>query len=306
MAYASGEGDPAVRDHLVGWLSEAEDLLALVPGGRARSYREKLAALRVIVGVTLAPTPFTLPPDVLPSGPLGTFPNVYDAFFGAGRRADLLEAVRRLGVQTRASVVDTLTAGADLALGLAQMSAAEGERQAQFGAGLAIAGHERQTRQIAGDLLGPLRAEVAARAPGRDELAGAFEQAVAFVGEMRRFWAARADAVPRPTSAHILARHGRLGMVRTPPLTVHAEGHPPDTELADLVATRFHTVVAQAYRDGRARLATLAAAEPATARAAAARSRQRRPAGPQGGPLPARSAPAVAPGAKAGGGRRGR
>ncbi|MGH9277039.1 MAG: hypothetical protein ACRD12_02870, partial [Acidimicrobiales bacterium] len=116
-----------------------------------------------------------------------------------------------------------------------------------------------------------VRGRVAARPP--DPLARAFEEAAsstgivtaaaavpAYVGQMRRFWATRTAVEPRPTSAHILARHGRLAMVRVPRMSVHTGGRAPDADLAAMTAARFRASVGTAYRDGRARLATLARA----------------------------------------------
>ena len=107
-----------------------------------------------------------------------------------------------------------------------------------------------------------LRADAEGRQP--DPLATAFEQAVtsggfalvggaipAYVGEMRRFWATKRPPVPPPTSPHILARHGRLGGVRVPRITVRASGRVADRQLAALVAARFHDAVGEAYVGGR-------------------------------------------------------
>jgi hypothetical protein len=57
--------------------------------------------------------------------------------------------------------------------------------------------------------------------------------------------------VPPPTSPHILARHGRLGGVRVPRLTVRANGRVADRQLAALVAVRVHDAVGEAYVGGR-------------------------------------------------------
>jgi len=73
----------------------------------------------------------------------------------------------------------------------------------------------------------------------------------AYVAEMRRFWATKRPPVPPPTSPHILARHGRLGGVRVPRITVRASGCAADRQLAALVAARFHDAVGEAYVGGR-------------------------------------------------------
>src|SRR5262249_19123304 len=73
----------------------------------------------------------------------------------------------------------------------------------------------------------------------------------AYVGEMRRFWATRRPPLPPPTSPHILARHGRLGGVRVPRLTVRVSGRVADTRLAALVAARLHDAVGEADFSGR-------------------------------------------------------
>ena len=108
-----------------------------------------------------------------------------------------------------------------------------------------------------------LRAGAESRQP--DPLATAFEQAVD-VGRVRarrrrdprvrrrdaallgHEATARAD---RPTSPHILARHGRLGGVRVPSMTVRANGRIADRQLAALVAARMHDAIGEAYVGGR-------------------------------------------------------
>ena len=275
IGMAVGEAVGSVRSALESWFGAADRALSVVPGDTAASYRAKLAAAGEVVDIVLTPTPFTYPPDVMPTGPLAGFPDIYESVFGGGRRALLLDSVRTFGDELRAGVVGTLRGGAALAGGLADMAGAEGERQATFGAGLHLREWERGSRGVAHDLFSPLEGDVRSRMAARraDPMALAFDDAAAsvgiaaagaavpaYVGEMRRFWAARATPVEHPTSAHILARHGRLAMVRVPRLTLHAEGREPGADLAAQAATGFRGAVGTAYRDGRARLAALASA----------------------------------------------
>ena len=75
---------------------------------------------------------------------------------------------------------------------------------------------------------------------------------------MKRYWSAQSEAQRHPTSAHILARNGRLAMVRVPRLVVNAPAGEPERELAEVIGARFRTVVTQSYVDGRNRIAQLA------------------------------------------------
>ena len=202
----------------------------------------------------------------MPTMPLAGFPDVYDAFFGGGREAALVASVDAFGVEVRGGIRTSLDGAAATFEALGNTFAAEADRAASMGS-------TARMRELAGDsaafaerVFGPeadrLRADAEARQP--DQLALAFEQAVssggfalvggaipAYVGEMRRFWATKRPPVERPTSPHILARHGRLGGVRVPRMTVRASGRVADRQLAALVAARFHDAVGEAYVGGR-------------------------------------------------------
>ncbi|MGH9279372.1 MAG: hypothetical protein ACRD12_14860, partial [Acidimicrobiales bacterium] len=211
-----GDAVTGVRNALVTWFTAADLALAtgqVVGPAALGDLRAKVAALREAVFIVLTPTPFTYPPDVMWTGPLAPFPNLYEEVFGGGRREQLVESVRSLGDELRAGVVGTLRGGADLAGGLARMSEDEGRRQARFGAGLSLRERESTSRAIAHDVFSSLgdevRGRVAARPP--DPLALAFEEAAmstgivtaaaavpAYVGQMRRFWTARTAVEPRP------------------------------------------------------------------------------------------------------------
>ena len=244
--------------------------------------RARVAALRTVFNLTLSPTPFTYPPDVLPTGPLAGFPDVYTAVFGGTRRADLLDAVRQAGTELQASMHELGTAGAGLAAGLARTAEDELRRQAVAGAGLQLGDRWRSEGALVGGLVQPLRDDLVARAAGApsDPLAEAFEQAAgaggivaaaqavpAYVGQLRSYWETRSQQREHPTSAHLLARRGRLAMVRVPRLTLTAHDRIPGEALASETADRFHDVVLGAYREGRGRMAVLArpAGEPAPA-----------------------------------------
>ena len=270
--YAAGRAVPAIRERLDTWLDRLSTIVYVTPF--TGDLHERIDAARDIVNLVLTPSPFTYAPDVLPTTPLAGFPDIYQAFLGGGRRAELLASVARLGSEAEVGVISSLRAAQGLARGAAMLSAAEGERQARLGAGLNLPERERAGRALAASLFGPLRSEVEARAAATpaDPLALAFDAAVAgggitaaagavpaYVGRLRDRWTVRTQATAHPTSAHILARHGYFAGVRVPRLTVRAENHLADADLATATATRFRSVVGRAYLDGRARMAVLQA-----------------------------------------------
>jgi hypothetical protein len=227
--------------------------------------RAKVNALASIFNIVLTPTPFTLPPDVMPTGPLAKFPDVYEAFFGGGRAATFLSTIDRFGTETRAGIRTGLGGAATLLEDLGTTFSTEADRAASMGSVARMRELALDSAEMAERVFGPEaeRARQQAEARGPDELGLAFEQVVAsggfalvgnaipaYVGELKRFWARRAP-VERPTSPHILARHGRLGGVRVPRMTVRAPGRTPDATLASLVSARFHDAVGEAYASGR-------------------------------------------------------
>src|SRR5207245_1064354 len=150
--------------------------------------------------------------------------------------------------------------------------AAEADRAASMGSPARMRELAADAASMSERVFGPeaerVQAQIGAHRP--DELALAFEAAVtdggfrlvgkaipAYVGEMRRFWERQRPPAERPTSPHILARHGRLGAVRVPRMTVRAPGRTPDAGLARDVAARFHDAVGNAYVDGRRQLEQL-------------------------------------------------
>jgi hypothetical protein len=242
-----------------------------------KNLREKVAALASILHITLTPTPFRYPPDVLPAGPLAGFPDVYQDFFGGTARADLMAAVQNAGSALQGGVHAWLTSGAELSAGLATAARDELGRQARFGAGLGLGQRFEAEGALVHGLFGPLRADLTQRADTEpaDPLAQAFDQAVrtggiaaaaaavpAYVGELRRYWAARGASREHPTSAHLLARRGRLAAVRVPRLTMNARGRAPGAPLAAETADAFRDAVRDAYRDGRDQMALLAGGGP--------------------------------------------
>jgi hypothetical protein len=242
-----------------------------------KNWREKAAALASILHITLTPTPFRYPPDVLPAGPLAGFPDVYQDFFGGTARADLMAAVQNTGSALQGGVHAWLTSGAGLSAGLATAARGELDRQARFGAGLGLGQRFEAEGTLVHGLFGPLRADLSQRAGTEpaDPLAQAFDQAVrtggitaaaaavpAYVGELRRYWAARSASREYPTSAHLLARRGQLAAVRVPRLTMNAPGRAAGAPLAAEAADAFRDAVRDAYRDGRNRMAVLAGGEP--------------------------------------------
>lgn len=260
---AAGQGDPDLRARLHDALDRLSTVAHYTPF--TGNLDERLAAARDIGDLILSPTPFTYPPDVLPTTPLNAFPNVYEAIFGGGRRAALTDTVRRLGVDAHGSILDTLRVGQQLADGAVALSATEGLRQGRVGAALRLPERELAERGIVESLFAPLRDDTETR--DADPLAVAFEGAVsiggiataataipAYIGQLRDYWTVRRDPRNHPTSAHILARRGRFAGVRVPRLVVGAAGWRADEPLAVVVATRFRSAVADAYREGLARM----------------------------------------------------
>jgi hypothetical protein len=263
-----------LRDELDDFFDNVDDVLRaadLVID--VKDMREKAAALASILHITLTPTPFRYPPDVLPSGPLAGFPGAYQDFLGGTARADLMAAVQSTGTALQGGVHASLTSGAELSAGLAAAARDELDRQARFGAGLGLGQRSEAEGALVHGLFAPLRADVSRRAETEpaDPFAQAFDQAVrtggiaaaaaaipAYVGELRRFWAARTVSRKYPTSAHLLARRGRLAAVRVPRLTMNAPGRAPGTPLAAETADAFRGAVRDAYWDGRDRMAVLA------------------------------------------------
>lgn len=226
----------------------------------------KLEAIQQICNIVLTRKPFPFPPDVGPIGALAGFPDLYQAFFGGGREAEFLAAIDTFGLEARAGVHGALGGAATLMGDLAETFAREADRAAVLGSPARLRELAVDAGELSERVFGPeadrTRADAAARPP--DVVGATFEEAVtsggfalvgaaipAYVGEMRRFWE-RPRPRPEPvTSPHILARHGRLGGVRVPRMTVNAPRRRPDRALATLVADRFHTEVGAAYVRGR-------------------------------------------------------
>lgn len=225
----------------------------------------RVDALAKAFDIVLTPTP-PPPPDVMPTTPLAGFPDVYDAFFGGGRDGALVASIDALGVEVRGGLRSALGGSATMFADLGTTFAAEADRAASMGSVARMRGLAADAAVLSERVFGPeadrLRAGAESQRP--DPLATAFEQAVtsggfalvggaipAYVGEMRRFWATRRPPVDRPTSPHILARHGRLGGVRVPSMTVRASGRTADRQLAALVAARMHDSIGEAYVTGR-------------------------------------------------------
>ncbi|WP_068924260.1 hypothetical protein [Planobispora rosea] len=262
IGIVTGQAATGVRDRVVGFLLAVRGVLWLV---RATDRAAKVGALAELLGIVLTPTRFTLPPDVLPAGPPAGFPDVYTAFFGGGRREDLLAAVDRLGTEARAGVRGVLTAGSALVSELGRTASAPvelaGDPAALRRAAERAAGFAEQVFGAEADRAAEASARSRALTPfERWQVSGGFALAGAavdvYIGEMRRFWGPGREVrrggapVAHPTSPHILARHGRLGAVRLPRLTVRAAGRVPDEALAAEVSARFRENVAAAYLSG--------------------------------------------------------
>jgi hypothetical protein len=267
-SFLQGVGALWVRDRLDSFFDQALRIINVIdhiPGVDKRTLYWKVDALAAVFHIVLTPTP-PPPPDVRLPMPMAGFPDVYDTFFGSGREGALVASVDAFGAEARGGIRTALGGATTMFERLGTTFAVEADLAATLGS-------FGRMRELAGDsavlserVFGPeadrLRADAEGRRP--DPLATAFEQAVtsggfslvggaipAYVGEMRRFWATKRPAVPPPTSPHILARHGRLGGVRVPRITVRAGGRVADRQLAALVAARFHDAVGDAYVGGR-------------------------------------------------------
>jgi hypothetical protein len=268
VSYLIGQGAAWVKGALDRFFDAALRLINVadhLPGVDLEKFYWRVDALAKVFDIVLTPTP-PPPPDVLPPPPLAGFPDVFEAFFGGGRDLAFAASIDKFGSEARRGVRTALWGAASMLDDLGDRFAAEADRAASMGS-------VARMRELAGDsasfserVFGPeaerLRTDAESRRP--DPLATAFEHAVAsggfalvgsaipaYVGEMRRFWATRRPPAPRPTSPHILARHGRLGGVRVPRLTVRANGRVADRQLAALVAGRVHDAVGEAYVGGR-------------------------------------------------------
>jgi hypothetical protein len=236
-----------------------------LPGVDLENFYWRVDALAKVFDIVLTPTP-PPPPDVMPKLPLAGFPDVYQAFFGGGRDVAFVASIDRFGDEVNRGVRTALWGAAGMLDDLGTTFAAEADRAANMGSVSRMRELAADSAVLSERVFGPeadrLRADAEARQP--DPLAVAFEQAVAsggfalvgsaipaYVGEMRRFWVTRRPPGPRPTSPHILARHGRLGGVRVPRLSVRASGRRADRQLAALVAARVHDAVDDAYVGGR-------------------------------------------------------
>jgi hypothetical protein len=227
--------------------------------------REVLSKVDALL--TLSPLPAALPPSPPPpKTPLAGFPDVYEALFGGGRAAELVATIDRFGGEAREGIQGALSGAVFLLDELGAKFGYEAQRAATMGTVTGMRELALGSAELAERVFGPeaelLQEQLAGRRP--DELARTFEEALtaggfalvgnaipAYVGELRRFWAERRPPAERPTSPHILARHGRLGGVRVPRMTVRARGRAPDAELATLVAARFRDAVGEAYVGGR-------------------------------------------------------
>jgi hypothetical protein len=260
-----GQATSRIRDTLNTFFDAALFALWALPWD-TDYYAQKLRDLRTVVNLVLTPTAFTLPPDVLPKGPIAGFPDIGEAFFGGGRGEALVASIDRLGTDLRGGVSDSLAGAETMLTALGGTFAAEADRAVVLGSPVQMHAFALDAAELSERVFGPeadrVREQAASRRP--DVLAAAFESAVtsggfalvgsaipAYVGEMRRFWEQKRPPVDRPTSPHILARHGRLGAVRIPRMTMRAPGRAPDHALATAVAERFHSAVDDAYLEGR-------------------------------------------------------
>ena len=267
--FLMGIGGAWVKDKLDTFFDRALRVLNAIdhlPWVDIEDFYWKVEALGQIFNIVLTFRPFRYPPDVVPPV-LGSFPDVFEALFGAGREAAFLTAIDGFGVEARTGIRGALGGASTLMGDLGTTFAREADRAAVLGSPARLRELAVDAADMSERVFGPeadrAREQAAARRP--DAVASAFEDAVtsggfelvgaaipAYVGEMRSFWAKqRAARVERPTSPHILARHGRLGGVRVPRMTVNAPRRRPDQELATLVADRFHTEVGAAYLSGR-------------------------------------------------------
>lgn len=240
-----------------------------LPGVDLNDFYWRVDALAKAFDIVLTRTPLP-PPDPAPP-PLAGFPDVYDAFLGGGRDASLVASVDAFGLEARGGLRSALGGAATMLDRLGTTFAAGADQAATLGSAAVLRELASDSAAFAERVFGPEADRLRAAAGGPDGLAVAFEQAVAnggfalvggaipvYVDEMRQFWETRRPPERLPTSPHILARHGRLGGVRVPRLTVRAAGRTPDAALASLVAARLHDAVDEAYAGGRRQFDRLA------------------------------------------------
>jgi hypothetical protein len=194
--------------------------------------------------------------------PAVDFPNIYEAFFGAGTPA-FATALQSTRESLEGNITGVLDAGTQLLDGLGSSFATAADRAAQLDPRRYQAmaqTSDRLVEQLFGD-------QFTATQP-TDPLAQAFEQALsrggfeligqvipAYVLEMERYWREqRASDIEisreTPTSPHILSRRQRLGRIETPALIIRLPDRPLDPALIQETAQQFQRALNSIYRTG--------------------------------------------------------
>jgi hypothetical protein len=194
--------------------------------------------------------------------PAVDFPNIYEAFFGAGSPpfAAVLQSTRESLEQDITGVLD---AGSQLLDGLGASFATAADRAAQLDPR-----RYHQMAQTSDRLVEQLFGDQFTATQPSDRLAQAFDQALsrggfeligqvipAYVLEMERYWQEqRASDVEisreTSTSPHILSRRQRLGRIETPSLIIRLPGRFLNDALVQETAQQFKLALNGIYRSG--------------------------------------------------------
>jgi hypothetical protein len=250
------------QDHIDQLLSDRPILTALV--------RERLLALREVIGIAGTKTPFpdeAKPPDL--SGIRA--PQIYDAFFGGGRADKLRQSLAGIGPTLNEQLGSIFDAGSKALTDLSDTTHAAAATAVSLGSAARYSNVAQGATKISETVFDPEVAGVKA-VPTTDPVAAAFgywlagsgfqvlEKALpSYVTEMIQFWKKEASKpqAERPTSPHILARRAEVERVRTPRMVIRVEeGRELDRGLAAEIGERVRAEVAKAFDLGMAQPAT--------------------------------------------------
>ncbi len=253
ISMVTGAGAFAIRKSVNAVLWAVEHIPFIGAGRKARVH-----ALRELVNLAVRVP--SLPPETRLPPPAKRFPDIYEAWYGAGA-VDIRGAFARLHTSLITEISTASLAAETTLLRLGDRFSAAASRAANLGS---VEGF-RTIASRSGDVA---RRVFGQESSGRkaDPLAALFEGAVARAGfyvigeaipqyifQMRYFWwrsarRAQPPAKATPTSPHILARRLRIERVRMNRLTIHLPGRSLDDDLIAEVARRFQGAVEDAYR----------------------------------------------------------
>lgn len=260
-----------IRASLTNFINTLRWLVRKLPGGviiyHIWAKRKLDLAQEVINQLFQRPAPypaetarFTLP---------GSFPNIFDAFFGPGA-PDFAGALATMARGMVREVREILDAGTDFLYGISAHFQEAARRFSHLGSPAMYRGIASRAESVA-DLVfgGQIREFRRSLAERRDPFEEAFISWIAgggvhiigqaipmYVGEMLRYWQTQVEegteltVTITPTSPHIIARRVRLGRVRMQDLVIRAQERDLDDDLVAMVAGRFKTAVENAYVSG--------------------------------------------------------